>query len=72
MDAEATMTLTPAQLRRLRIFAEMTDAQIATFIGLLEPAQVKTGRIIVKMHAVGDCMYLLLDGDVREIGRAHV
>ena len=43
----------------------MTDAQIATFIGLLEPAQVKVGRIIVKMHEVGDCMYLLLDGDVR-------
>ena len=65
MDAPAITPLTPAQLRRLRIFAEMTDAQIATFIDLLEPVQVKVGRIIVKMHEVGDCMYLLLDGDVR-------
>ena len=43
----------------------MSDAEIATFIGLLEPVHVKVGRIIVKMHEVGDCMYLLLDGDVR-------
>jgi len=65
MDADAQLTLTPAQLRRLRIFAEMSDEEIATFIGLLEPVQVKVGRIIVKMHDNGDCMYLLLDGDVR-------
>ena len=65
MDADAQLTLTPAQLRRLRVFVEMSDAEIATFIGLLEPVQVKVGRIIVKMHDNGDCMYLLLDGDVR-------
>ena len=65
MDADVQLTLPPAQLRRLRIFAEMSDAEIAIFIGLLEPVQVKVGRIIVKMHDNGDCMYLLLDGDVR-------
>lgn len=65
MEADAKMTLTPAQLRRLKVFAEMTDTQITTFVGLLEPVQVKIGRLIVKMHEMGDCMYLLLDGDVR-------
>ena len=65
MEADAKMMLTPAQLRRLRVFAEMTDDQIATFVGWLEPVQVKIGRLIVKMHEMGDCMYLLLDGDVR-------
>ena len=65
MESDAQLALTPSQLRRLKVFAEMTDAQITTFISLLEPVQVKIGRIIVKMHEMGDCMYLLLDGDVR-------
>ncbi len=62
---ENTITLSPAQLRRLKVLADLTEEQLAVFVSLVEYVQVKPNRVIVKMHDEGDCMYLLLAGEVR-------
>ena len=58
------LTLKPAQLRRLKVFADMTEDQAAVFLGLIELFEADQNRIIVKKGVPGDCIYLLLDGEV--------
>lgn len=55
----------PGQLRRLKVLADMNEEQLAKFVDLVEKVQVRVGYIIVKQNEPGDCMYLLLDGEVR-------
>jgi CRP/FNR family transcriptional regulator, cyclic AMP receptor protein len=57
--------LNPRQLRRLKIFADMSEEQLSVFANIVEPLEVTPNRIIVKSNDAGDCMYLLLDGEVR-------
>jgi CRP-like cAMP-binding protein len=64
-DGSFNLTLSPGSLRRLKVFADLTETQLAVFIGLVEPVRVKPNRVIVKTQEQADCMYLLLDGDVR-------
>jgi len=64
-DRNVSLTLSPGHLRRLKVFADMTEPQVGLFLGLVEPVQVKPNRAIVKMQEKGDCMYLVLDGQVR-------
>src|ERR1051325_10651197 len=58
-------TLRPGQLRRLKVFADMTEEQLLTFVSLVEPVEMLVNRIIVRMGDQGDCMYLILEGEVR-------
>ena len=58
-------TLRPGQLRRLKVFADMTEEQLSTFVSLVEPVEMVVNRIIVRMGDQGDCMYLILEGEVR-------
>ena len=58
-------TLSPGQLKRLKVFADMTEQQVSVFADSVEPIQAKANHIIIKSNEPGDCMYLLLDGDVR-------
>lgn len=55
----------PGQLRRLKVLADMSEEQLAKFVELVEKVQVRMGYIVVKQNEQGDCMYLLLDGEVR-------
>lgn len=55
----------PGQLKRLKVFADMTEEQVSVFADSVEPIEVKVNQIIIKSNDPGDCMYLLLDGDVR-------
>ena len=57
--------ISAGQLKRLKVFVDMTDEQAATFIGMVEPLQARANQIIVKMGDPGDSMYFLLEGDVR-------
>jgi NTE family protein len=65
MDSFEAKPLNAAQLRRLKVFADMSEEQASLFLDLVEPMQVRPNRLIVKMDEIGDCMYLLLDGEVR-------
>lgn len=64
-DQTVNLNLSPGQLRRLKVFADLTEEQLSLFVSLVEPLQVKPNRVIVKRNDRGDCMYLLLDGEVR-------
>jgi len=61
----SNLALTPAHLRRLKVFADMTEDQARVFLRLIELCEVDQNRIIVKKGDAGDCMYLLFDGEVR-------
>ena len=64
-EQQQTISLSIPQLRRLKVLAEMSEEQLGVFLSLVDYMQVKPNRLIVKMHDNGDCMYLLLDGEVR-------
>ena len=65
MEPSQDLLLSPGQLKRIKVFADLTDEQIAIFVGLVEAVQIKPNRLIVKMGDMGDGMYLLLNGEVR-------
>ena len=64
-DQAFNLNLTPGQLRRLKVLADLTDDQLALFVSLVEPVQVKPNRLVVKRNDPGDAMFLLLIGEVR-------
>ncbi len=57
--------LKAGQLRRIRLFADMTDAHIDQFLGLVEKVKVRAYTSIVKQGEHGDSMYLILEGEAR-------
>ncbi len=54
-----------SQLRRIRLFADMTDEQAEKFVGLVEKVQVRAFSPIVKQGEHGDSMFLILEGEAR-------
>jgi CRP/FNR family transcriptional regulator, cyclic AMP receptor protein len=56
---------TPAQLRRIKLFADMTDEDIAVFGQVVEPVTCRPSQIIVRAGEDGDCMYLVMQGEFR-------
>jgi hypothetical protein len=63
--AGGSSSLRPGHLRRLKVFAEMSDEMISRFLSLVEPVQIRSHSVIVRQGEPGDCMYLLLEGVVR-------
>jgi hypothetical protein len=61
----ATTVLKPGSLRRVKIFADLTDAQLERFVGLMELQQVRQWSEIVRQDDHGDAMYLVLEGELR-------
>ncbi len=57
--------LKASQMRRIRLFAEMTESQIDLFLDLVEKVKVRAFSSIVKHGEHGDSMYLILDGEAR-------
>lgn len=53
------------QLRRIRLFAEMTNEQAEAFAGMLERVQARAFSPIVRQGEHGDAMFLLLEGEAR-------
>lgn len=54
-----------SQLRRIRLFADMSDSQAEEFVNLVEKVKVRAFSPIVKQGEHGDSMYLILDGEAR-------
>lgn len=57
--------LTPEQLRRIRIFADLTPAQLASLLNYLEPVEVRQFSTLFRKGEPGDAMYSILAGEVR-------
>lgn len=55
----------PGTLRRVKIFASMTDQQLGRFVQFMEIEKVPTFREICRQGGPGDAMYCVLDGEVR-------
>ena len=55
----------PGTLRRVKIFAEMSDEQLERFIHFMEVMQVRQWTELVKQGQHGDAMFLLLEGELR-------
>jgi hypothetical protein len=63
--------LKPGALRRVKIFAGMSDAQLARFVAYMHVQEVRQWSEIVRQNSPGDAMYLLLEGEARVRLRIH-
>jgi hypothetical protein len=63
--AGAGPVIKPGTLRRVKIFAEMSDEQLERFMNYMETMQVRQWTEIVKQGQHGDAMFLLLEGELR-------
>lgn len=55
----------PGMLRRVKIFASMTDQQLGRFAQLMQVEKAPAFKEIVRQGGPGDAMYAVLDGEVR-------
>jgi CRP-like cAMP-binding protein len=65
MTRNQGLSLTFGELRRLKLFADLTEDQIAIFVSLVEPVEVTLNDAIVRMNQLGNSMYLILNGEVQ-------
>ncbi len=62
-DSGAQFTL--SELRRIKLFADMTDDDIAILRGVIEPVTCRVSQIVVSAGDAGDCMFLVMQGEFR-------
>ncbi len=55
----------PGALRRVKVFAEMSDDQLALFMNYMDVQHVRQWTEIVKQGDHGEAMFLILDGELR-------
>jgi len=46
------------------VLTDLTEAQLSTFVSLVEPVQVAASNPIVRMNELGNSMFLILNGEV--------
>jgi len=56
-----------SKLKDHALFAEFTALELGELLDLLDQVTVGDGDVIVKQDEPGDCMYLLVDGEVRVV-----
>jgi hypothetical protein len=56
---------TPGSLRRIKILAGLSDAQLGQLVHFMEPQAVAQWLVVVKQGEPGDAMYLILEGELR-------
>jgi CRP/FNR family transcriptional regulator, cyclic AMP receptor protein len=65
--AQAAMAhgITPGSLRRMKIFAEMDERQLASFLQYMEVLKLLPNAAVFHSGEHGDAMFLVLQGEVR-------
>jgi hypothetical protein len=58
-------TITPGILRRIKILAELNDAQLSHLADFLEVNQAPQWSMVVRQGEPGDSMYFILEGELR-------
>ena len=61
----AAAKLRPGALRRVKIFADFSDAQLERMIEFMETQPIQQWTEIVKQGQHGDSMYFVLEGELR-------
>ena len=56
---------TPSELRRIKLFADLSDDAIAILAGVVDPVAAHPNQVIVRAGEPGDCMYLVMQGEFR-------
>jgi len=56
------LELSVGELKRLKVFADLTEQQLEMFVSLVEPVQASLNNPIVRMNELGNSMYLILSG----------
>ena len=64
-QAAATHGITPGVLRRIKIFADMDERQLASFLQYMEVLKLLPNAPVVAKGERGDAMFLVLEGEVR-------
>ena len=64
-ETATALGLTPGLLRRIKIFANLKDAQLAHLADFMEPQDVAQHAVIFSQGDVGDAMFLVLAGEFR-------
>lgn len=59
------VNLRGGQLRRIRLFADMTNEQAEAFAAMLDRIQARAFSPIVRQGEHGDAMFLILEGEAR-------
>src|SRR5215469_15594995 len=57
--------ITPGALRRIKILADLNDAQLSHLSDFLELQRVPQWTTVVQQGDAGDAMYLILEGELR-------
>src|SRR4051812_46102797 len=57
--------LTPGALRRIKILADLNDAQLSHLSDFLEMQNIAQWSTIVRLGDPGDAMYFVLEGELR-------
>jgi CRP/FNR family transcriptional regulator, cyclic AMP receptor protein len=57
--------ITPGSLRRIKIFADMEEQQLASFLQYMEVMKFMGNAVVVQKGDPGDAMYLVLQGELR-------
>jgi hypothetical protein len=63
--AGATPGITPGSLRRIKIFADMDERQLASFLSYMEVLKLLPNAIVFNKGDHGDAMFLVLEGELR-------
>ena len=58
-------TITPGILRRIKILAELNDAQLSHLADFLEVNRIPQWTMVVRQGEPGDSMYFILEGELR-------
>jgi len=65
LGATSRAGITPGALRRIKILADMNDAQLAHLADFLEKIRVTQWTEVFRQGEAGDAMYLVLEGELR-------
>jgi len=57
--------VTPGSLRRIKILADLNDAQLEHLLDFMELQRVPQWSVVVRQGEQGDAMYLILAGELR-------
>jgi hypothetical protein len=61
----AAPVIKPGSLRRVKIFADLSDEQLEQLIQFMEVVTVRQATELAKQGQAGDAMYLVLEGELR-------